>query len=121
MILHITLSVKSDEQSGQEQEFVSGGAVGGENFKTITSEINQLGSTKLTYVSPSLVDQKLDIRKSKKSSVYSSIATMLYNINKPVGQSLNTTAEYFGNRRPTAATIGVILTFISNFLIYKNN
>ncbi|NMN37566.1 DUF6443 domain-containing protein [Pedobacter sp. SG918] len=97
----------------KEREFVSGGAVGGENFKTIISEINQLGSTKLTYVIPSLVDQKLDIRKSKESSVYSSIATMKYNINKPVGQSLNTTAEYFGNRRPTAATIGVILTFIS--------
>lgn len=107
---------KVERVTVQEAVYASGGNIGEEKIKSTFAEIKQVGDAKLTYVKENMVNVKSRFDKSSDAGTWSSISKAQYSINKPVGQSIRTTAHFYENRSPIGSQIGIAATFFDELL-----
>ena len=99
----------------KEREITSGGRMTpGENITIKDYSLKQIGESELTYVKPDKINNKKYLEKTSSSGPYSSIESVTYEINKPVNQSNNKTAHFYGNKK--GDMIGVGATVINELI-----
>ncbi|PTT03695.1 hypothetical protein DBR11_01585 [Pedobacter sp. HMWF019] len=99
-----------------EKEVVSGGNIGEEKIKTTSSTLDQIGTTKLSYAKPEMINKKIDVTKANDQGSFGSVRTIDYSINKPIGQKNQVTAEFYGNRAPISSNLGSIARFFDSLM-----
>ncbi len=89
---------KAEKVTIKEDEYVSQGRNGKENFKTTTGDLKQIGESKITYVKPSDLNKKDVIEEKNVVGNNSSIKSITYKLTKPFGQKNEVTAHYYSNK-----------------------
>ncbi|ATP59282.1 type IV secretion protein Rhs [Pedobacter ginsengisoli] len=107
---------KVERATVQESQLTSGGNIGEERIKSTITEIEQVGDAKLSYVKADMVNKKVELKESSNSGAWSSISRARYDINKPVGQSIRSTAYFYENRSPVGSQSGSMATFINEVI-----
>jgi RHS repeat-associated protein len=102
----------------------SGGFGLGENIKTGTSDLIQVGDSKVTYAKPENLNQKAILAKSVGSSKFSASESVTYKLTKPFGQENSQTAQFYQNRtskveQGTNAALNIIKVLIDSDFFKK--
>jgi|GEM_PF-2802549 len=107
----------------KETEFVSGGAMGGEENITYTvTDLKQLGDSKITYTTSNHLNEKTNKRTVlNDQGKWNSIETTTYTLTKPYGQSNEQTAKYGskGTIEKSVGALGVVVDWITRYFENK--
>lgn len=90
--------VKAENVRINETEYIAGGRMGDENFKGVTSDLQQIGNSRTTYSNKSSLNSKTIVDKKEVNEPFSSTKNITYDLIKLYGQSNKVTAEYHSNK-----------------------
>jgi RHS repeat-associated protein len=92
--------IKAENVLVKEREFVSKGTTDiGERVSSTHYTTEQVGESKIQYVTPDKLNQKSDMNKSVYDSKYSTITTVDYGLTKKYGQKNEVNSYFRGNQK----------------------
>lgn len=98
---------KAENVNIEKKEYTSGGPMGaGERIKQVTTTLEQIGDSKITYVKPPELNKKVVEQERRSTGRWSLMRSITYNLTKPFGQSNSKTAEFGGNKEILGVNAG---------------